>query len=88
MNQNQKYVLIGVIVVLFFQLIFFIPIKYEYSAMRETSITLYDHRGLFSNWLPQMTIDIPKFILYWGIIFIFGGMAFYIAKDDKEKKKK
>lgn len=80
MNKNQKYVLIGVVVVLLLQMIFFTPFVAT-SDGRD-----YHHSGNFFT--PTIyEVNVPSFILYWGIIFVFGGIVFYLAKDNKENKK-
>ena len=78
MNTNQKIVLIGVAVVLLLQLVFFTP----FEATTTEGIVIYPHGNFFSKGYIY-SVDTANFILYWGIIFIFGGIAFYLAKDTK-----
>lgn len=81
MNQNQKYVLIGVVVVLLLQLVFFTPLTVTFEG------NTYNYTDNFFYHGDRLAVDVPRFLLYWGIIAIFGGIAFYIAKDDKDKEK-
>ena len=83
MNINQKYVLIGVVVILLFQMILFTPLQ---MLSWDGKMTLYTHGNLFSP-LMNSTVNIVQFILYWFIIIAIGGFVFYLAKNDKEKKK-
>ena len=85
MNTNQKYVLIGIVVVLVLQMIFFTP----FTVIIEGN-TYSDHGNIFSpinRVVGDWPVNVQSFVLYWCIIFIFGGIAFYLAKDNKEKKK-
>jgi len=86
MNTKQKFVLGGVMVILLWQMINYTPfqiIKYMPYGMKEI---VYSHGNLF---IPDnsgvATVYTERFILYWFIIFIFGGLAFFIAKDKKKE---
>ncbi|MCJ7802110.1 MAG: hypothetical protein MUP82_07115 [Candidatus Marinimicrobia bacterium] len=79
MNQNQKYVLIGMSVILLLQLIFLTPIKCSNAG-----ITVFGHASIFQSNVI-CSINLPQFILYWFILLVFGGIAFYMAKDNKKE---
>lgn len=81
MNQNQKYVLIGVVVVLILQLIFFTP----FTAWTSDGQAVNQHGNIFSPPSYAFSVNVSQFIIYWFVILIFGGIAFYLAKGPKKE---
>ncbi len=91
MNTNRKYVLFGVMLVIVIQLLFFVPYSGSYQTSPQKnrpSRTIYiiEHGSIFSSTSRSAHINVGQFFIYWAIIGVFGGMAFYFAKDDKGKK--
>lgn len=86
MNTNQKYVLIGISVVLLLQMFLYTPFYATSYSISGNKGTLYKHGNFFT---PETvyTVDTDKFILYWGIILVMGGLIFILTKDKNKNKK-
>ena len=91
MNTNRKYVLFIVMLVIVIQLLFFVPYSgtYQTSPLKNRpSRTIYinEHGSIFSSTSRSAYINVGQFFIYWAIIGVFGGLTFYLVKDEKEKK--
>lgn len=69
-------------VALLLQMILFIQFVLTYKSQ-----SVYEHGIIFSPKNVNFTVDTGKFILYWCVILIMGGLVFFLVKNDKEKKK-
>lgn len=96
MNQNQKYVLISIVIVLFLQMIFYTPIAFqgyptdkspeelhqEGIRIDRNTWTVYTHANLFQN---LNSVRIGQFFLYWAIIILVGGTVMLLLQDKKKR---
>ncbi len=83
MNNNQKIVLIGIVALLLLQMAIFTPLTIFYNGQ-----FYYSHGSMFTSHnssAGDWAVDVPRFILYWGIIGIIGGLFFFITKNNKKK---
>lgn len=66
-----------VFLILILQILFFTPF---HRAHKE-----FTHGNLFSPPDYNFSVDISTFMLYWGVIFVFGGILYFLFNDKKPK---
>lgn len=82
MNKKQKYALLVILFVLLIQLIFYTP--YYYKSPIDNRLNKHLHGNLFNPPHKYATLEFYRFIIYWGIILVFGGTVVLLLQDKKK----